>query len=143
MGTIDDLSRHLDLLTAKAAALPREVATVVAPVLAENVRTVMGDNHKLQDLAESTQIERLAQGYTANDPLVRSGDLRESVTPAVLGLFGAEFAATGSADPIAAYQEFGTATIPARPAFRIGLAETETVARAESVDASVRLLRDT
>jgi hypothetical protein len=143
VGSFDDLTKHLELLERKAEVLPREVATVVAPVLAENVRTVMGDSMKLQDLAESTQIERLSEGYTANDPLVRSGELRNSVLPEVVGLFGAEFAAAGSENPIAAYQEFGTMTIPARPSFEIGLAETELVARTAAQNASIRLLRDT
>jgi len=143
VGSIDDLCAHLDLLTRLAAEVPGQVARVVAPVLTENVRTIMGDNMRLQDLAESTQIERVAQGYTPNDPLVRSGELRESVMPAVEGLFGADFAAAGTDDPIAHYHEFGTPTIPARPAFEIGLAETEPVARMAAVAASVRLLRDT
>ena len=142
MGSIDDLTRHFQMLERKAAVLPRQVATVVAPVLAENVRTAMGDNMVLADLAPATQAERLSEGWTANDPLVRSGGLRESVMPDVVGLFGSEFAVAGSEDPISAYQEFGTATIPARPAFEIGLAETEAVARAAAVNASVRLLRD-
>jgi hypothetical protein len=142
MGTIDELTAHLDLLTRKAATLPRDVAEVVAPILALNVRTVMGDNMKLQDLAESTQIERLGLGYTANDPLVRSGELRDSVMPEVVGVFGSEFAAAGSEDPRSGWLEFGTATIPARPSFEIGLMETEMVAKGVSLNASVKLLRD-
>jgi hypothetical protein len=142
MGSLDDLARHLKLLERKAAVLPREVATVVAPVLAENIRTVMGDHMKLVDLAPATQAERLREGFTANDPLVRSGELRDSVMPEVVGLFGAEFAAAGSEDPVSGYLEFGTLTIPARPSFELGLAETELVARKVAENASIRLLRD-
>lgn len=32
------------------------------------------------ELADSTKAERVAQGYTPNDPLLRSGKLKESIT---------------------------------------------------------------
>lgn len=63
------------------------------------------------ELAESTQAERERLGYTPNDPLLRTGDLRDSIKREVGNLE----AVIGSESDIAAYQEFGTDKIPARP----------------------------
>lgn len=63
------------------------------------------------ELAESTQAERERLGYTPNDPLLRRGDLRDSIERQVGNLE----AVIGSKSEIAAYQEFGTDRIPARP----------------------------
>lgn len=62
-------------------------------------------------LAESTQVERERLGFTPNDPLLRRGDLRDSIQREVGNLE----AVIGSKSEIAAYQEFGTEKIPARP----------------------------
>jgi HK97 gp10 family phage protein len=63
------------------------------------------------ELAESTQQDRERQGYPANEPLLRRGDLRDSIERQVGNLE----AVIGSKSEIAAYQEFGTDKIPARP----------------------------
>jgi phage protein, HK97 gp10 family len=63
------------------------------------------------ELAESTKDERLRQGYTENDPLLRSGELRDSITHKTDGLE----VTIGSTDDRMPYQEFGTKTIPPRP----------------------------
>lgn len=72
------------------------------------------------ELAETTKDDRLRHGYTENDPLLRSGALRASSSHEVQGLEGV----AGSKDPVMAYQEFGTPTIPARPVW--GPAEIQT-----------------
>jgi phage gpG-like protein len=61
-------------------------------------------------LAEATQKDRVAQGFTANDPLLRTGKLRESIGRRV----GDKEAVVGSDLDIALYQEMGTQTIPPR-----------------------------
>jgi HK97 gp10 family phage protein len=63
------------------------------------------------ELAEATQEERARLGFTPNDPLLRSGKLRDSIEHEQQGLE----AVVGSKLDIAAYQEFGTEKIPARP----------------------------
>lgn len=63
------------------------------------------------ELAEATKVDRLAHGYSENDPLLRRGDLRASITREVQGLE----AQVGSSDDVMVYQELGTATIPPRP----------------------------
>ncbi len=63
------------------------------------------------ELADATKEDRMQQGYTENDPLLRSGELRDSIQHETGGLE----AVIGSTSPIMAYQEFGTGTIPPRP----------------------------
>lgn len=63
------------------------------------------------ELAESTKADRVAKGFSEDEPLLRTGDLRDSIKHEV-----SEFEAViGSESDIAAYQEFGTDKIPPRP----------------------------
>jgi len=62
-------------------------------------------------LADSTQADRVRAGYTANDPLLRSGDLRESIESEVMGLA----AIVGTKSEIGYWQEMGTTKMPPRP----------------------------
>jgi phage gpG-like protein len=55
-------------------------------------------------LKKSTQQDRSRHGYGANDPLLRTGDLRDSIKKAIYG----SFAVVGSDSMIAVYQELGT-----------------------------------
>jgi phage gpG-like protein len=62
-------------------------------------------------LAESTQEDRVHKGFSANDPLLRTGQLRDSIGHTV---DGSTRATVGSNEDVAVYQELGTATIPPR-----------------------------
>ena len=61
-------------------------------------------------LADSTQADRVAKGYTPNDPLLRSGELRNSISHQIDTLE----AVIGSTSEVMVYQELGTAAIPPR-----------------------------
>jgi hypothetical protein len=63
------------------------------------------------ELAEATKRDRVARGFSENDPLLRSGGLRDSVSRRVEGLE----AQVGSTSDVMVYQELGTPTIPPRP----------------------------
>lgn len=63
------------------------------------------------DLAPATKADRVAHGFSENDPLLRTGDLRDSIGHRVAGLE----AEIGSDDDVMVYQELGTETIPPRP----------------------------
>jgi hypothetical protein len=63
------------------------------------------------ELADSTKEDRVNQGYSENDPLLRSGELQNSMGHEVHDLVGT----IGSTSDIMVYQEFGTANIPPRP----------------------------
>lgn len=66
-------------------------------------------------LAASTQADRTAQGYAANEPLLREGPLRGSIEhETTIELYGAA-GVVGSSDIVALYQEMGTSRgIPPR-----------------------------
>jgi HK97 gp10 family phage protein len=64
-----------------------------------------------EPLAQSTEDEKARLGYPSDAPLLRTGDLKDSITHEIDGLE----AVIGSQSDIAEYQEFGTNTIPPRP----------------------------
>ena len=66
-------------------------------------------------LAAATQEERRRLGFDANKPLLRTGELRDSLSHSV-GYEGTELVGyVGSTSKIALYQEMGTSRIPPRP----------------------------
>lgn len=69
------------------------------------------------ELAPATKEDRLRKGFTENDPLLRSGDLRDSMQREVHDFD----AVVGSTDPVMLYQELGTTRIPPRPVLGIAL----------------------
>lgn len=62
-------------------------------------------------LAESTKADRVRQGYSEDEPLLRSGEFRDSIGSEVVGLA----AIVGTKSEIGLWQEVGTAHIPPRP----------------------------
>lgn len=62
-------------------------------------------------LAESTKADRVRKGYTEDDPLLRSGELRDSIESEIVGLA----AIVGTKSEIGLWQEVGTDRIPPRP----------------------------
>lgn len=91
------------------AAILEEAATRVEN---EAKRVIGTYDYGWPQLALSTQLQREQQGYNANDPLLRTGELRDSIQHYVDEDRGVAY--VGSNNPIAAYQELGTATIPPR-----------------------------
>lgn len=63
------------------------------------------------ELAESTMAERGRLGYPENEPLLRDGTLRDSISHEVEQLE----VTVGSTSEIAEYHEFGTSKMPPRP----------------------------
>ena len=64
-------------------------------------------------LAASTQADRTRKGFAPNEPLLRSGEMRDSITHEIT--VPGEEAIIGSDSDVAVYQELGTTTIPPRP----------------------------
>ena len=81
-----------------------------------------GDFVAWAELADSTKEDRARKGYPEDEPLLRDGTLRDSISTSVT-VDGLE-AAIGSALDIAVYQELGTNTIPPR-SFLAGAAVEE------------------
>lgn len=128
LGEAETLMREFNSLGAFAKhILTRQVATVVALQAATerigahvekvakaefgHYQSAIGPFPAWEELAESTKDDRVRQGYTENDPLLRSGDLRDSISHHSEPLE----AVIGSPDPVLGYQEFGTSKIPPRP----------------------------
>jgi hypothetical protein len=119
----------LEGLIEKLATFPMEVAefnhkamekaclVVEKEVKAEigTYQTAVGDFPAWAELADSTKEDRVRQGYTENDPLLRDGTLRDSVTHEV-DADGSKGIVSSDSD-IAVYQELGTSRIPPRPFF--------------------------
>jgi phage gpG-like protein len=61
-------------------------------------------------LSESTKGDRERKGFPADEPLLRTGDLRDSIHHQVEG----KEAVVGSESDVAVWQELGTAKIPPR-----------------------------
>ncbi|TXL80223.1 hypothetical protein D9O29_05745 [Pantoea vagans] len=62
-------------------------------------------------LAEATKADRVRQGYSEDEPLLRSGELRDSIESEVVGLA----AIVGTKSEIGLWQEVGTSHIQPRP----------------------------
>lgn len=62
-------------------------------------------------LAESTKADRVRLGYSEDEPLLRTGELRDSIESEVVGLA----AIVGTKSEIGLWQEVGTDRIPPRP----------------------------
>lgn len=68
------------------------------------------------ELAEVTKEDRVSQGFTENDPLLRTGQMRDDITHEVGGLEAViGTPETAETAQIMIYQEFGTTKIPPRP----------------------------
>jgi phage gpG-like protein len=87
-----------------------------------------------QELAEFTKQDRVAKGFAENDPLLRTGELRDSIGRAVRGFE----AVIGSTSDISVYQELGTNRMPPRPFLGPAVIQNEEGIRAIWHDVLVR-----
>lgn len=119
-GSLADFGGHLlaeevAVRTALEGALDRVLAKIEKTAKDEfgTYQGAVGPHPGWPELAESTQERRVAAGYTPNDPLLASGELKESTERERHGLEGV----VGTKDPEMLYLEFGTSKMPARPVF--------------------------
>lgn len=106
----------------KMAAIAQPVKTVIVDGITDGIaerakamigqyQPAYGEFPEWAPLADSTEAEKARLGYPADAPLLRKGELRDSIEKRVEGSEGE----VGSTSEIAAYQEFGTEHIPPRP----------------------------
>lgn len=97
--------------TEKAEAL-KEAAKVVRT---ESQRVIGTYDYAWPELAESTKDDRVRQGYDPDEPLLRTGEMRDSIEigPITGGRFDTSIE-VGSDNDKAVWQELGTDRIPAR-----------------------------
>jgi hypothetical protein len=80
-------------------------------IVQAKAKSAIGKNHELwAPLAASTIADKQKHGFPTPKPLLRTGELRDSIQYQVHGLEGA----VGSDLDIAVYQELGTSRIPPR-----------------------------
>ena len=113
-----DFARDLTAVTVLYESHMHKVMNDIGKMVEEEARDVIGTyRYGWPQLAQSTQEERARLGYPANEPLLREGDLRESISHEVVSHEHA--VDIGSESKIAAYQELGTSRIPPRSFLRM------------------------
>lgn len=108
----------LEEFAALLVALPLEIEHAnkhalerVAKLVKKDAKQVLGTyEYGWPQLAESTQKQRERQGFPANEPLLRTGEMRDSIQYS----YDHREARVGSNSDIAVYQELGTSKIPPR-----------------------------
>jgi phage gpG-like protein len=80
-------------------------------ILEKKAKSAIGREHEMwPDLAPSTIADKQAHGFPTPKPLLRTGELRDSISHVTSGNEGC----VGSNSPIAVWQELGTKHIPPR-----------------------------
>lgn len=104
----------LGLATAAIEESHAEAMKKVCEDLVEESKRVIGTyDYGWPELAESTQRDREYQGFPPNEPLLRTGELRDSIEYNMDR--DGRHAYVGSDNEKAVWQEFGTVRIPPRP----------------------------
>lgn len=111
------LGAHFARLALAGEAVAHHVTEQAAQIVEKDAKARIGSYQDAEgpfgawaNLAPSTVDDRLRKGFSPDDPLLRTGDLRRSYGRKVAGAT----AVVGSTSPIALYQEQGTSTIPPR-----------------------------
>lgn len=105
--------------------------------------SILGDENRLRPLTDATQTERLRLGYSGNDPLVRSGEMKDSIQLEHAPLFSA----VGTESPLAPLHEFGFFNVRTgemvapRPAWQMALSKTEPLAVNVLAGTTAKLLK--
>jgi HK97 gp10 family phage protein len=91
-------------------------------IVQKKAKAAIGKNHEAwPPLAESTIADKQHHGFPTPKPLLRTGELRDSIQYTVHGLEGA----VGSDLDIAVYQEMGTSRMPPRSFLRSAAISSE------------------
>lgn len=121
MNSFADLASKLSRMASPEAdkvyleAVGTKIEKDAKGIIGHYQRSDTGPFPEWEELASATKSERIRKGFTPNDPLLRTGELRDSIRHEVRG----HSVAIGSDLDIAIYQEMGTATIPPRPFLRV------------------------
>lgn len=117
-GSLADLALHLTKATVGGLVATKSGLARAAEVLEKEAKSEFGHYQdaigpfpEWPELADSTKDDRTAKGFTENDPLLRTGDLRDSIHHEV----DEWEAVVGSTSPIMPFHEFGTSKMPPRP----------------------------
>jgi hypothetical protein len=85
-----------------------------AETITAEAKSVIGSySYDWPQLTDATQADRERKGFPANEPLLRTGAMRDSISWEILD--PGKTAIVGSTDEVALWQELGTDRIPPRP----------------------------
>lgn len=126
--TLGHLAQHFLRETAGELTIVREASRpgleAASKLLLDEAKTYFGVYQQgagpfgtWPELADSTKEDRVAKGFPENEPLLRTGDLRDSLEREVHDFE----AIVGSASDVMLWQELGTSRIPPRPVLGIAL----------------------
>ncbi len=107
----------LTKITVGTAIFHHEVMEKACVIVEKEAKRVIGTyDYGWAPLAESTKADRTAHGFPEDEPLLRTGEMRDSIEHHVEeeGLGMTVVGIVGTNNPIAKYQELGTAKIPPR-----------------------------
>lgn len=111
------LNQFACLLMHMAHTMPRanhHALDMAGQIVEDEARALIGtydyNRPRWPELAEATKEDRVAQGFPENEPLLRTGELRDSIHHVVAG----NTVHVGSDDDNAVWQELGTVHIPPR-----------------------------
>jgi phage gpG-like protein len=117
--SLSAFSEHILKTSIIEAVIIRKALAHAAEAVEKRAKAKIGDYQgqagpfmAWAELADFTKEDRIKKGFTENDPLLRTGELRDSITHS-MSVDGLE-AQIGSNLDIAVYQELGTDHIPPR-----------------------------
>ena len=117
MHSLNSFINHLAEMAGHVLVAEHQALKKAAEIVEKEAKSEIGEYQGAigtfsawEQLASATQEDRVSKGYSANNPLLRDGTLRDSISHEVHGLT----AAIGSTSDIMVYQELGTEKIPPR-----------------------------
>lgn len=111
--TLTDFAKALTASVVAVEVWKHEMLENACKIVEAEAKDVIGSyRYNWPQLAESTQAERGRLGFPENEPLLRTGELRDSIEHTVIEHESAGY--VGSNSMIAVYQELGTSRIPPR-----------------------------
>jgi HK97 gp10 family phage protein len=107
---LTELATELPTVTRAGLAEAAEVIATEAKAEIGHYQAAAGPFQAWAPLADATVKDRVSKGFSPNEPLLRTGGMRDSIETTV----SRNSAEIGSNSDIAVYQELGTSKIPPR-----------------------------
>ncbi len=115
---LDMFAREMSFASAKIAAEIEIGFHIIVKEIEETAKEeigvyqpAVGPFEAWSPLEEATKTARMRSGFSADEPLLRSGGLRDTIESEIMGLA----AIVGTKSEIGLWQEIGTDRIPPRP----------------------------
>jgi hypothetical protein len=111
-----EFAAHLRKMESELPKVEEKALEAAAANLEAKIKSLIGTysaKPRWKEIAEYTKEDRSRKGFTPNDPLLRTGALRDSIHHKVVD----KVAYVGSDSDILVYQQLGTARIPPRAVF--------------------------